>query len=46
LARHVQSNDMKVNDITGLVYNPILDQFLLSNADISVNYFLSAVHAS
>jgi 2-polyprenyl-6-hydroxyphenyl methylase/3-demethylubiquinone-9 3-methyltransferase len=44
LARHVHANDMHVNDITGLVYNPLLDQFSLSNTDVAVNYFMSATH--
>ena len=44
LARHVKSNAMQVNDITGLIYNPLLDQFSLSNSDIDVNYFMNATH--
>lgn len=44
LARYVQVNDMQVNDITGLVYNPLLDQFSLSNTDVAVNYFMSISH--
>ncbi len=44
LAKHAHINNMQVNDITGLVYNPLLDQFSLSNTDISVNYFMSAAH--
>jgi len=44
LARHIGINRMKARDITGLTYNPFLDQFSLSKTDVDVNYFLSAVH--
>jgi 2-polyprenyl-6-hydroxyphenyl methylase/3-demethylubiquinone-9 3-methyltransferase len=44
LARHIESNEMMVNDITGLGYNPLLNHFSLSKTDIDVNYFLSASH--
>ena len=44
LARDVKTNDMQVRDITGLIYNPLIDQFSLSNKDIAVNYFMSATH--
>ena len=42
LARDVKANNMQVKDITGLIYNPLTDQFSLSDKDIAVNYFLSA----
>jgi len=44
LARMLQGNNMHVNDITGLTYNPLLDYFSLSNTDVAVNYFMSASH--
>ena len=43
LARHVEVNDMKVQDITGLTYNPFLDHFSLSKKNIDVNYFLTCL---
>ena len=44
IAKQVDEHGMKVTDITGLVYNPILNHFSLSQTDIDVNYFLSASH--
>ncbi len=46
LAKHIAANDMKVKDITGLIYNPFLDHFSLSKTDIDVNYFMSATQTS
>jgi len=44
LARLIESNNMSVMDITGLIYNPFLDHFSLSETDIDMNYFLTATH--
>lgn len=44
LAREVEKNEMVVQSITGLIYNPFLDHFSLSKTDIDVNYFMSASH--
>ena len=41
LAHSVKNNALKVQDITGLIYNPFTDQFTLSQGDIDVNYFMS-----
>jgi 2-polyprenyl-6-hydroxyphenyl methylase/3-demethylubiquinone-9 3-methyltransferase len=45
LARMAQAENLKISDITGLVYNPFLDHFSLSNNDIDVNYFMAAEKA-
>jgi 2-polyprenyl-6-hydroxyphenyl methylase/3-demethylubiquinone-9 3-methyltransferase len=42
IANHLKTNDFEPSDITGLVYNPLMDQFSLSSSDIDVNYFLTA----
>lgn len=42
LARHIETNDFITTDITGLIYNPLIDQFSLSDQDIAVNYFMTA----
>jgi 2-polyprenyl-6-hydroxyphenyl methylase/3-demethylubiquinone-9 3-methyltransferase len=44
LARHVNANQFTPKDITGLTYNPLLDQFSLSQKDIDVNYFMAATN--
>ena len=41
LARMAQGQGMTVTDVTGLIYNPFLDHFSLSNEDVGVNYFMS-----
>lgn len=43
IAKQIGDSGMKVNDITGMVYNPFLDHFSLSKTDIDVNYFLNAI---
>ena len=40
LARHTAVHDLKVKDISGLIYNPLTDQFTISEKDIDVNYFM------
>jgi 2-polyprenyl-6-hydroxyphenyl methylase/3-demethylubiquinone-9 3-methyltransferase len=42
LAKHLRNNQLKPSNITGLVYNPLTDQFSLSANDIDVNYFMAA----
>jgi 2-polyprenyl-6-hydroxyphenyl methylase/3-demethylubiquinone-9 3-methyltransferase len=42
LAGYAEDYSLKVKDITGLVYNPLIDVFSLSDSDIDVNYFMSA----
>lgn len=41
LSRAAKAQNMSPSDITGLVYNPLNDQFSLSKSDIAVNYFMS-----
>lgn len=40
LAAYAKNNGLQVRDITGLIYNPLTDQFSLSEKDIAVNYFM------
>jgi 2-polyprenyl-6-hydroxyphenyl methylase/3-demethylubiquinone-9 3-methyltransferase len=42
LARDLKAHNLDVKDITGMIYNPLTDQFFLSQKDIAVNYFMSA----
>ncbi len=44
LAEQLEKNGYDIQNISGLIYNPLLDQFSISNRDIEVNYFLSASH--
>ena len=43
LANAIKDNGLKVDDIKGLIYNPLIDQFSMSNKDIAVNYFMCAI---
>jgi 2-polyprenyl-6-hydroxyphenyl methylase/3-demethylubiquinone-9 3-methyltransferase len=43
IALPLQSHGMTVTDISGLVYQPIADQFRIDKNDLAVNYFLIAV---
>ena len=43
LARHMRFHQFKPTDITGLIYNPLTDQFSLSSKDIDVNYLMTAI---
>lgn len=40
LARYSRASGLKTQDISGLVYNPLKDEFSISKSDIDVNYFL------
>jgi 2-polyprenyl-6-hydroxyphenyl methylase/3-demethylubiquinone-9 3-methyltransferase len=42
LAAHLDAQGLEVNDIRGLVYNPLTRDFSLSKSDIEVNYLLTA----
>jgi 2-polyprenyl-6-hydroxyphenyl methylase/3-demethylubiquinone-9 3-methyltransferase len=41
LSRAIKAQNMRASDITGLIYNPLKDQFSLSKSDIAVNYFMA-----
>ena len=43
LARFARAADLTLNDTTGLIFNPLKNDFALSNTDIDVNYFMSFV---
>lgn len=43
LARGFRANNLTAEDLTGLVYNPLNDQFSLHDKDIAVNYFMTAI---
>lgn len=43
LSRHVTAHGMTVNDVTGLVYDLPQDDFYLSNTNMKVNYFMTAI---
>jgi len=43
LARVIRQNNGKSADITGLIYNPLKDEFSLSRTDLDVNYFITAL---
>jgi 2-polyprenyl-6-hydroxyphenyl methylase/3-demethylubiquinone-9 3-methyltransferase len=43
LAKLVRQNSAKPQNICGLVFNPILNEFKLSENDTSVNYFMGVV---
>ena len=42
LSRALRAAGLNVTDITGLIYNPVKDEFALSATDIDVNYLLTA----
>jgi 2-polyprenyl-6-hydroxyphenyl methylase/3-demethylubiquinone-9 3-methyltransferase len=42
LARELRQAGLAVNDLTGMVYNPVSREFSLSKTDLAVNYFVSA----
>ena len=46
LNRYLQQNGCQINDITGLIYNPIKRQFELNAEDLDVNYIMTAKPAS
>ncbi len=43
LSRAVRKNSAKVQDITGLMYNPVTDEFSIHKTDIDVNYFMTCI---
>lgn len=42
LSRNLHENGMETVDISGLVYNPLRDEFSLSSRELDVNYLLTA----
>ena len=42
LSRMCRAAELKPHDITGLMYNPLQDEFKLCKRDLDVNYFLTA----
>lgn len=42
LARTLRAAGLNVADVTGLIYNPVKDEFSLSATDIDVNYLITA----
>jgi 2-polyprenyl-6-hydroxyphenyl methylase/3-demethylubiquinone-9 3-methyltransferase len=43
LARATRNAELTPQDVTGLIYNPVTSEFSLSERDIDVNYFMSAL---
>jgi 2-polyprenyl-6-hydroxyphenyl methylase/3-demethylubiquinone-9 3-methyltransferase len=43
LVRHLELSGIRTTDLTGLVFNPMRDEFELSARDLDVNYMLAAV---
>jgi 2-polyprenyl-6-hydroxyphenyl methylase / 3-demethylubiquinone-9 3-methyltransferase len=43
LSKHVKATGLTPQNISGLVYSPLENDFRISETDMSVNYFLSAV---
>ncbi|MEM6811889.1 MAG: bifunctional 2-polyprenyl-6-hydroxyphenol methylase/3-demethylubiquinol 3-O-methyltransferase UbiG [Pseudomonadota bacterium] len=46
LSKFVRESNAVPHDITGLVYNPLHNEFSLSKSDLDVNYFLTAKQPS
>jgi len=42
LSRYARGAGLKPHDVTGLIFNPLKDEFALSKRDLDVNYLLSA----
>ncbi|MFA5041524.1 MAG: bifunctional 2-polyprenyl-6-hydroxyphenol methylase/3-demethylubiquinol 3-O-methyltransferase UbiG, partial [Bdellovibrionales bacterium] len=42
LAEHLQKAGLEIGDLTGMVYNPILDSFSLRSGMVGVNYLATA----
>lgn len=40
LSRHARANDLKPQNISGLIYNPLKNEFSISKNDLDVNYFM------
>ncbi len=45
LARFCRAENAEVQNISGLVYHPLQDQFSISKTDVSINYFMSVSFA-
>lgn len=43
LVRHAENHGLKAVNLTGMIYNPVTQEFSLSDKDLAVNYFLTAV---
>lgn len=41
LARYTRAQDLEIADISGLVFNPLKNEFCLSDNDLDVNYFMT-----
>ncbi len=44
IARYASEYNIYPNNITGLIYNPINNEFQLSETDLDVNYLISLIH--
>jgi 2-polyprenyl-6-hydroxyphenyl methylase/3-demethylubiquinone-9 3-methyltransferase len=44
LASHLEQVGLQADDITGVIYNPLDDAFILRQTAVDVNYMMSAVH--
>jgi 2-polyprenyl-6-hydroxyphenyl methylase/3-demethylubiquinone-9 3-methyltransferase len=42
LARPLEEHGFEITDITGLIFNPLRNEFSISTTDVDVNYFLTA----
>ncbi len=42
LARELRANGLAVQDVSGIVYDPVKREFSLSGVDVAVNYLMSA----
>jgi 2-polyprenyl-6-hydroxyphenyl methylase / 3-demethylubiquinone-9 3-methyltransferase len=43
LVRKLEAENLAATDLTGIVYDPLLDEFILSKDNFGVNYMLTAV---
>ena len=41
LTRYARTQDLEIKDISGLVFNPLKNEFCLSGNDLDVNYFIT-----
>lgn len=46
LAGHLEQAGLQADDVTGIVYNPLDDDFRLKAGKVDVNYMMTALHAS
>jgi 2-polyprenyl-6-hydroxyphenyl methylase/3-demethylubiquinone-9 3-methyltransferase len=42
LARMIRARNLKVTDISGIVFDPLLQDFVIRQSDVEINYFLVA----